>query len=99
MKRTRWFVPVAAAVAMLFVASPAGAVAPVPAVVGSPSGGDPYFPAAGNGGYDVAHYDLTLDYTPTTRALTGHRDDHRRHGHVDAVELQPRPARPDRLRR
>ena len=24
----------------------------------APSGGDPYFPAAGNGGYDVEHYDL-----------------------------------------
>ncbi|HEY8983198.1 MAG TPA: M1 family metallopeptidase [Streptomyces sp.] len=33
--------------------------------------GDPYFPKAGNGGYDVSHYDLTLDYTPGTRHLTG----------------------------
>ncbi|MFB7503891.1 M1 family metallopeptidase [Streptomyces broussonetiae] len=33
--------------------------------------GDPYFPEAGNGGYDVAHYGLTLDYTPATRHLTG----------------------------
>ncbi|MES9521143.1 M1 family metallopeptidase [Streptomyces capoamus] len=32
---------------------------------------DPYFPKAGNGGYDVGHYDLTLDYTPATRRLTG----------------------------
>ncbi|OIK26978.1 metallopeptidase [Streptomyces malaysiense] len=30
---------------------------------------DPYFPKAGNGGYDVDHYDLTLDYTPATRRL------------------------------
>ncbi|WP_137846267.1 M1 family metallopeptidase [Microbacterium sp. 2FI] len=26
--------------------------------------GDPYFPLAGNGGIDVVHYDLDLDYTP-----------------------------------
>ncbi|MFJ9245362.1 M1 family metallopeptidase [Streptomyces sp. NPDC101776] len=31
---------------------------------------DPYFPKAGNGGYDVTHYDLTLAYTPTTHHLT-----------------------------
>lgn len=27
---------------------------------------DPYFPRAGNGGYDVTHYALTLAYTPGT---------------------------------
>lgn len=26
--------------------------------------GDPYFPLAGNGGYDVTHYDLDIDYEP-----------------------------------
>jgi aminopeptidase N len=43
-------------------------------VHGAPGGSgvrDPYFPKAGNGGYDVEHYDLTLDYTPATRRLTG----------------------------
>jgi aminopeptidase N len=34
------------------------------------SGDDPYFPCAGNRGYDVRHYDLDLDYTPATRRLT-----------------------------
>ncbi len=38
-------------------------------VDGSASGGDPYFPKAGNGGYDVQHYRLDLRYTPTTRAM------------------------------
>jgi aminopeptidase N len=38
---------------------------------GSTSGGDPYFPAAGNGGYDVQHYDLTLDYDHLTGQLDG----------------------------
>jgi aminopeptidase N len=31
---------------------------------GAPGVGDPYFPLAGNGGYDVRHYDLDIDYTP-----------------------------------
>src|SRR5690606_37458040 len=31
---------------------------------GEPGAGDPYFPLAGNGGIDVVHYDLDLDYTP-----------------------------------
>ncbi|MGW5868698.1 M1 family metallopeptidase [Streptomyces sp. NPDC055239] len=31
---------------------------------------DPYFPKLGNGGYDVAHYDLTLGYDPDARHLT-----------------------------
>jgi aminopeptidase N len=38
---------------------------------GSTSGGDPYFPHAGNGGYDVQHYDLTLSYDPATGRLDG----------------------------
>ena len=29
--------------------------------------GDPFFPLAGNGGYDVGHYGLALDYDPATR--------------------------------
>ncbi|MET8689759.1 M1 family metallopeptidase [Streptomyces sp. NPDC004732] len=35
---------------------------------------DPYFPKQGNGGYDVAHYDLTLGYDPEARHLTGTAD-------------------------
>jgi len=31
-------------------------------VAGAPGLGDPYFPLAGNGGYDVEHYSLDLDY-------------------------------------
>ncbi|MFE2418844.1 M1 family metallopeptidase [Streptomyces hokutonensis] len=33
--------------------------------------GDPYFPKAGNSGYDVTHYGLTLAYTPDAPRLTG----------------------------
>ena len=38
---------------------------------GSPGLGDPFFPLAGNGGYDVSHYSLTLDYTQSTNQLVG----------------------------
>jgi aminopeptidase N len=31
---------------------------------GAPGAGDEYFPYAGNGGYDVQHYDLDITYTP-----------------------------------
>jgi aminopeptidase N len=43
-------------------------------VQGAPGGSgvrDPYFPKAGNGGYDVTHYGLTLTYAPDTHRLTG----------------------------
>jgi aminopeptidase N len=33
--------------------------------------GDPYFPAYGNGGYDVRHYLLKVRYDPATDELTG----------------------------
>jgi len=38
---------------------------------GSPGLGDPFFPLAGNGGYDVSHYGLDLSYEPGTNQLTG----------------------------
>ncbi|MFF2526530.1 M1 family metallopeptidase [Streptomyces liangshanensis] len=38
---------------------------------GSAGVGDPYFPGLGNGGYDVSHYGLTLDYAPAGRHLDG----------------------------
>jgi aminopeptidase N len=33
--------------------------------------GDPDFPTDGNGGYDVAHYRLKIDYDPPTKHLSG----------------------------
>jgi len=42
--------------------------------VGDPGAGDAYFPFAGNGGYDVRHYDLALDYqlpAPAPAPLVG----------------------------
>ncbi|MFG3704374.1 M1 family metallopeptidase [Micromonospora sp. NPDC047670] len=44
------------------------AAAPQP---GGPGLGDSYFPDYGNGGYDVAHYDVRLRYDPDTDRLTG----------------------------
>jgi aminopeptidase N len=38
---------------------------------GAPGIGDPYYPLDGNGGYDVAHYDLDVTYDPDTDVLTG----------------------------
>ena len=45
-------------VALLVASAPASAQY----VAGSPGLGDPFFPLAGNGGYDVKHYSLHLDY-------------------------------------
>jgi aminopeptidase N len=39
--------------------------------VGSPSGGDPYFPKDGNGGYDVQHYAIKNTYRPMKGTLSG----------------------------
>ncbi len=40
-------------------------------VAGADGLGDPFFPQAGNGGYDALHYDLTLDYDQPDNRLEG----------------------------
>jgi aminopeptidase N len=55
-------------VAVALAATPAGASAQT-FTPGAEGIGDPYFPTAGNGGYDVAHYDLDLDYSPQRARL------------------------------
>ncbi len=40
-------------------------------VAGAPGLGDPFFPLAGNGGYDVTNYSIELGYDPATRHLDG----------------------------
>jgi aminopeptidase N len=55
---------------LMLTASASPAVA-AGATIGAPGIGDPYFPDAGNGGYDVVHYGLDLDYDPATRRLDG----------------------------
>jgi aminopeptidase N len=74
-----WFTGgVAAAVATSVLVLPGGAAAvgarSSASTIGAAGAGDPYFPFAGNGGYDVRHYDLDLRYTPPAPApapLTG----------------------------
>ena len=45
--------------------------------IGSPGLGDPFFKLAGNGGYDVGHYGLALDYEPRPASSTGRRSSRR----------------------
>ena len=52
------------------------ALAAVPAsaaryVAGSEGSGDPFFPLAGNGGYDVRHYSLRIAYDQPANSLEG----------------------------
>lgn len=44
---------------------------PASCVNGAADIGETYYPGLGNGGYDVAHYDLNLGYDPATRILDG----------------------------
>jgi len=63
----RLLVPGALA-ASLLLAIPASAAGTAP---GAPGIGDPYYPAYGNGGYNVSHYDLRLKYQPSNDRLEG----------------------------
>jgi aminopeptidase N len=82
LRTQRVLLAVAATAALLLTTAPgvAGSAAAVGAPVrdraaapapGAPGAGDEYFPGYGNGGYDVAHYDLRLRYTPRTDLLEG----------------------------
>jgi aminopeptidase N len=60
----------------LFLSLALFAVAASPAlatryVAGAPGSGDPFFPLAGNGGYDVLHYSLDIEYVRETNQLDG----------------------------
>jgi aminopeptidase N len=55
--------------AVLVVPAPAASAAEFSP--GSAGLGDPYFPLAGNGGYDVGHYSLVFSYDPATRQFDG----------------------------
>jgi aminopeptidase N len=56
-----------AAAALMVCAPAAGAATFTP---GAPGAGDPFFPLAGNGGYDVRNYSLRLDFEPRNNALS-----------------------------
>lgn len=80
-RRTTFVTLAAAGLAAAVISGPSLAVA-APDQPGTPrygegaaGVGDPYFPLAGNGGTDVLHYDLDLEYTPPAAApapLEGH---------------------------
>ena len=56
-------------VAALVFALGAGTARAADFTPGASGLGDPMFPFAGNGGYDVQNYNLALDYTPATTQL------------------------------
>jgi aminopeptidase N len=55
-------------VAVLAVSASPAAAAFTPGAAGA---GDPFYPQAGNGGYDVGHYALKLGYEPQNEQLDG----------------------------
>jgi aminopeptidase N len=67
LKRLRRAAVGAAALALILTGT-AGAATFTP---GSAGLGDPFFPNAGNGGYDVSNYSLILSYEPATNQLAG----------------------------
>ena len=92
-------------VAGAVVVAPTATAAPRDYTAGAPGAGDPYFPYAGNGGYDVLSYDLDITYTPPAsgagaahRAPHGGGRDHPRR-HPGPGPLQSRPARHERRER
>ena len=69
-RRVRTGIGVAIAVAALgAVAAGPAAAGPGDPQPGAPGLGDPFFPQAGNGGYDVRNYRLEVSYDPTTKRL------------------------------
>jgi aminopeptidase N len=66
--RSRAGLGAVAATATTILLATSASAAPVP---GAPGVGDSYYPGAGNGGYDVSHYDIRLTYQPATDLLAG----------------------------
>ena len=60
-----------AIVSVLGVALPTTAATAASSDIGSAGLGDRFFPNAGNGGYDVEHYDLDLAYDAATGGISG----------------------------
>ena len=64
-------VVIVASLALIAPSAPLATAGTV-ATPGSDGLGDSYLPLAGNGGYDVEHYDLDIRYAPATDMLFGH---------------------------
>ena len=60
-----------AAVLAIALTVPAGAALAGGGSPGSPGIGDPYYADYGNGGYDVRHYGIRVDYRPATDRIVG----------------------------
>src|SRR3954454_9137140 len=61
----------AMAAAVLAATAATAATASAAPGIGAPGLGDPFFPQAGNGGYDVGNYALKLSYDPAANRLEG----------------------------
>ena len=69
MQRRSW-----AAIGGVVLSLVLGSTADAAYTPGARSLGDTLFPALGNGGYDVQHYDLTLGYDPAANAMVASAD-------------------------
>jgi aminopeptidase N len=67
LSRTLWLLTAAAATLLLLAPAALGGKY----VKGSSGSGDPFFPQAGNGGYDVGHYSLKIAYDQPANFLRG----------------------------
>ncbi|MFH0917189.1 MAG: M1 family metallopeptidase [bacterium] len=56
---------------LLLVLAPGGSLACDDRLAGSEGIGDPYFPSAGNGGYDALHYEIALAVDPVAGTVVG----------------------------
>ncbi|MEJ7720864.1 MAG: hypothetical protein WKF58_10620 [Ilumatobacteraceae bacterium] len=70
-RRSRIVTAGALALTLGLAAPNAPSVAATRQVPGSPGAGDYYFPAYGNGGYDVRHYDIAVRFDTNTERLRG----------------------------
>lgn len=65
------YLSLAAVTLCAFLLSCGAAAATTSFTPGAAGTGDPFFPLAGNGGYDVARYELALTYDPVANHLAG----------------------------
>ncbi len=68
-RRERLGITALGALCCVALVGPGTTLAGGPTVNGKPDVGDPFFPDAGNGGYDVSSYGLNLRYSPRQRRL------------------------------
>lgn len=72
-RRRKSLATTGAAALMALVLGSGAAGAAAPPTPGADGAGDSYYPQDGNGGYQVAHYDLDVNYNPATHRLDGNQ--------------------------